>query len=160
MEISHAFCSKIPHCMLTRQNIKFLFIKFVFCLKVLKIVFQVKNNVGAPDTGNMDDWLIAFSRIIQKSCKSVCFAWLENELGLETNNKVLKKSYDNCMIFCCQLLFFFLRYPFFSPFCQELVSLITEKLNGDDTVLQNIRKSGKENLYAELLYFLRFGSLR
>ncbi|XWS47107.1 hypothetical protein CRYUN_Cryun14cG0125100 [Craigia yunnanensis] len=88
-----------------------------------------ENNVGTSDAGNMDDWLIAFSRIIQKSCKSVCFAWLENELGLETNNK-------------------------------ELVSLITEKLNGDDTVLQNIRKSGKENLYAELLYFLRFGSLR
>ncbi|XP_022771427.1 uncharacterized protein LOC111314387 isoform X2 [Durio zibethinus] len=43
---------------------------------------------------------------------------------------------------------------------EELVTLITEKLNGDDTVLQNIRKSGKENLYAELLYFLRFDSLR
>ncbi|KAK6259788.1 putative protein family Ycf55 - like 1 [Theobroma cacao] len=89
----------------------------------------VKNNVGTSDTGNMDDWLIAFSRIIQKSCKPVCFAWLEKELGLESNN-------------------------------MELVSLITEKLNGDDTVLQNIRKSGKENLYAEMLYFLRFGSLR
>jgi hypothetical protein len=33
-------------------------------------------------------------------------------------------------------------------------------LKGDDIVLQNIRKSGKEDLYAELLYFLRFGSLR
>lgn len=43
---------------------------------------------------------------------------------------------------------------------EELVSLITEKLNGDNTVLQNITKSGKKNLYAELLYFLRFGSLR
>ncbi|MBA0715358.1 hypothetical protein Golax_014259, partial [Gossypium laxum] len=42
----------------------------------------------------------------------------------------------------------------------ELVSLITEKLNGDNTILQNITKSGKKNLYAELLYFLRFGSLR
>ncbi|XWS31298.1 hypothetical protein CRYUN_Cryun23aG0065100 [Craigia yunnanensis] len=90
---------------------------------------EVKNNVGAPDTGNMNDWLIAFSRIIEKSCKPVCFAWLEKELGLQTNN-------------------------------MELVTMITEKLNGDDTVLQNIRKSGKENLYAELLYFLRFGSLR
>ncbi|XVF32226.1 hypothetical protein REPUB_Repub17cG0063000 [Reevesia pubescens] len=73
---------------------------------------EVKNNFGTSDIGNMDDWLIAFSRIIQKSSKP------------------------------------------------ELVSLITEKLDGDDTVLQNIRKSGKENLYAELLYFLRFGSLR
>ncbi|XP_022771428.1 uncharacterized protein LOC111314387 isoform X3 [Durio zibethinus] len=90
---------------------------------------EVKNDVGSPDTGNIDDWFIAFSKIIEKSCKPVCFAWLEKELGLETNN-------------------------------MELVTLITEKLNGDDTVLQNIRKSGKENLYAELLYFLRFDSLR
>ncbi|XVE72783.1 hypothetical protein DITRI_Ditri11bG0066300 [Diplodiscus trichospermus] len=90
---------------------------------------EVKNNVGAPGTGKTDDWLVAFSRIIEKSCKPVCFAWLESELEAETNN-------------------------------MELVTLITEKINGDDTVLQNIRKSGKENLYAELLYFLRFGSLR
>ncbi|OMP05172.1 hypothetical protein COLO4_09005 [Corchorus olitorius] len=89
----------------------------------------VKNFSGTYDTGSVDDWLLAFSRIIQKCCKSVCFAWLEKELGPETNN-------------------------------MELVSLITEKLNGDDAVLQNIRKSGKENLYAELLYFLSFGSVR
>ncbi|KAL1143257.1 hypothetical protein V6Z11_A11G149400 [Gossypium hirsutum] len=90
---------------------------------------KVKNNVVTSDTGNIDDWLIAFSRIIQNSCKPACFAWLKKELGLQTNN-------------------------------MELVSLITEKLNGDNTVLQNITKSGKKNLYAELLYFLRFGSLR
>ncbi|TYI00760.1 hypothetical protein ES332_A11G156200v1 [Gossypium tomentosum] len=90
---------------------------------------EVKNNVVTSDTGNIDDWLIAFSRIIQNSCKPACFAWLKKELGLQTNN-------------------------------MELVSLITEKLNGDNTVLQNITKSGKKNLYAELLYFLRFGSLR
>ncbi|XP_012490814.1 uncharacterized protein LOC105803278 isoform X2 [Gossypium raimondii] len=90
---------------------------------------EVKNNVVTSDTGNIDDWLIAFSRIIQNSCKPACFAWLKKELGLQSNN-------------------------------MELVSLITEKLNGDNTVLQNITKSGKKNLYAELLYFLRFGSLR
>ncbi|KAK8565218.1 hypothetical protein V6N12_058788 [Hibiscus sabdariffa] len=89
---------------------------------------EVKKNVGTFDTGNMDDWLTAFSRIIQNSYKPICFAWMKKELGLETNN-------------------------------MELVSLITEKLNGDDTVLQNITKSGTKNLYAELLYFLRFGSL-
>lgn len=38
--------------------------------------------------------------------------------------------------------------------------LIIEKLNGDKTVSQSIRKSGKEGLYAELVYFLRFSSLR
>ncbi|XVE78067.1 hypothetical protein DITRI_Ditri13aG0114500 [Diplodiscus trichospermus] len=43
---------------------------------------------------------------------------------------------------------------------KEYFSLIIEKLNGEGTVLQNIRKSEKENLSAEMLYFLRFGSLR
>ncbi|KAK8688598.1 hypothetical protein V6N13_087355 [Hibiscus sabdariffa] len=90
---------------------------------------EVKKNAGTSDTVNMDDWLIAFSRMIQNSCKLICFSWMKKELGLETND-------------------------------MELVSLITEKLNGDDTVLQNITKSGKKSLYAELLYFLRFGSLR
>uniref|UniRef100_A0A6N2NBP6 Uncharacterized protein n=1 Tax=Salix viminalis TaxID=40686 RepID=A0A6N2NBP6_SALVM len=79
----------------------------------------------------MDDWLTIFPEIIQKSCHPVCMAWLVEELQLEN-----KKS------------------------DKELVSLMIEKLKGDDIVLQNIRKSGKEDLYAELLYFLRFGSLR
>ncbi|GKU86090.1 hypothetical protein SLEP1_g662 [Rubroshorea leprosula] len=43
---------------------------------------------------------------------------------------------------------------------KALVSLMIEKLNGDDTVLRSFQKSGKESLYAELLYFLRYGSLR
>ncbi|KAE8676267.1 hypothetical protein F3Y22_tig00111621pilonHSYRG00410 [Hibiscus syriacus] len=90
---------------------------------------EVKKNGGTSDTVNLDDWLIAFSRMIQNSCKPLCFAWMEKELGLETNN-------------------------------MEFVSLISEKLNGDNTVLQDITKSGKKYLYAELLFFLRFGSLR
>ncbi|OMO88910.1 hypothetical protein CCACVL1_08114 [Corchorus capsularis] len=101
----------------------------IISLAAIYIDCLVKNFSGSFDTGSVDDWLLAFSRIIQKCCKPVCFAWLEKELGPETNN-------------------------------MELVSLITEKLNGDDAVLQNIRKSGKENLYAELLYFLSFGSVR
>ncbi|CAN1190925.1 hypothetical protein LINPERHAP2_LOCUS40786 [Linum perenne] len=35
-----------------------------------------------------------------------------------------------------------------------------EKLRRDDAIFQSIRKSGKEDLYAELLYFLKYGSLR
>ncbi|XP_057985084.1 uncharacterized protein LOC110671825 isoform X4 [Hevea brasiliensis] len=42
---------------------------------------------------------------------------------------------------------------------EALLSLMIQKLKGDETVLQTIRKSGKEDLYAELLYSLRFGSL-
>ncbi|KAL9397699.1 hypothetical protein Peur_011952 [Populus x canadensis] len=92
---------------------------------------EVKNVFADSEAVSMDDWLAIFPEIIQKSCHPVCMAWLVEELQLEN-----KKS------------------------DKELVSLMIEKLKGDDIVLQNIRKSGKEDLYAELLYFLRFGSLR
>ncbi|KAF5726596.1 hypothetical protein HS088_TW22G00276 [Tripterygium wilfordii] len=92
---------------------------------------EVNHFLGDSKNINMDDWLIVFPEIIRKSCLPVCTSWLEKELCLENNN--LDKA---------------------------LPSLMIEKLKGDDTVLQNIRKSGKEVLYAELLYFLRFGSLR
>ncbi|KAK6143996.1 hypothetical protein DH2020_020816 [Rehmannia glutinosa] len=42
----------------------------------------------------------------------------------------------------------------------ELFSLAEKRLNGYDSIIQNIRKSGKEDLYAELVYALRFGSSR
>lgn len=35
-----------------------------------------------------------------------------------------------------------------------------ERLKGDDTILKSIKKLGKEDLYADMLFFLRFGSLR
>ncbi|CAN6684752.1 unnamed protein product [Malus baccata var. baccata] len=61
----------------------------------------------------------------------VCMSWLETELHL-LNSKPTK----------------------------ALVTLMDGKLDGDNTVLQNIRNSGKEDLYAELMCFLSFGSLR
>ncbi|GAV70682.1 DUF3685 domain-containing protein [Cephalotus follicularis] len=92
---------------------------------------KVNSILSNSDIVNMDDWLTGFSEIIQKSCQPVCKAWLESELDLENSNLDM-----------------------------ALVSLLIEKLKGNDTVLQNIRKSGKEDLYAELLYFLRYGALR
>nr|XP_023915009.1 uncharacterized protein LOC112026550 [Quercus suber] len=91
----------------------------------------VTNTSSIPKTAKMEDWLTVFPDIIQRSCQPVCMAWLENVLCLEN-----------------------------STTSKELASLIYEKLKGEDTVLQNIRKSGKGDLYAELLCFLRFGSQR
>ncbi|KAK9282565.1 hypothetical protein L1049_005486 [Liquidambar formosana] len=89
------------------------------------------NNISAnSEIVNMDDRLAIFSEIIQKSRLSVCMTWLEKELCLK-NNKPDK----------------------------ALLSSIFEKLKGDSTILQNIRKSGKEDLYSELLCFLRFNYL-
>lgn len=52
------------------------------------------------------------------------------------------------------------KSPFSFSSLQELVSVLRGKLWGDETVLLNIRKSGKEELYADLLCFLCFGSIR
>ncbi|KAG8641921.1 uncharacterized protein LOC110627367 isoform X2 [Manihot esculenta] len=92
---------------------------------------EVNTIFGDCEDFNLDDWPTVFPEIILKSCNCICMAWLVEELRLE--NKKLDK---------------------------ELLSLIIQKLKGDETVLQTIRKSGKEGLYGELLYFLRFGSLR
>ncbi|XP_047958894.1 uncharacterized protein LOC125204319 isoform X2 [Salvia hispanica] len=43
---------------------------------------------------------------------------------------------------------------------KDLLSLAKSKLNGYDSIVLNIRNSGKEDLYAELIYALKFGSSR
>ncbi|KAK3032145.1 hypothetical protein RJ639_034970 [Escallonia herrerae] len=75
--------------------------------------------------------LNVFSEIIQKSYQSVSTGWLKEELCLRNSN--------------CD---------------KALLSTMVEKLNGYDSILQNIKKLGKEDLYAELICVLRFGSLR
>nr|DAD23898.1 TPA_asm: hypothetical protein HUJ06_025361 [Nelumbo nucifera] len=94
---------------------------------------QLKKEVsyisGNYDVSRRENWLEVSSKIIQTSCLPVCLAWLEEELQLE--NKRAEKA---------------------------IISLLSEKLKGD-TILQNIKKSGKEDLYADLLFFLRFGFL-
>uniref|UniRef100_A0A5B7A9R6 Uncharacterized protein n=1 Tax=Davidia involucrata TaxID=16924 RepID=A0A5B7A9R6_DAVIN len=92
---------------------------------------EVDNISGSSVIVCMDDWLTVFSDIIQKSNQPVCMAWLEKEL-------CFKKSKPD----------------------KALLSLMVEKLKGNDTILQNIRKLGKEDLYADFMCFLTFGFLR
>ncbi|KAM1031776.1 hypothetical protein ACFX2C_035516 [Malus domestica] len=88
-------------------------------------------NISNSGIYKLDECLTDFSDVIRKSCQPVCMSWLETELHL-LNSKPTK----------------------------ALVTLMDGKLDGDNTVLQNIRNSGKEDLYAELMCFLSFGSLR
>ncbi|XP_048138893.1 uncharacterized protein LOC115742466 isoform X2 [Rhodamnia argentea] len=83
------------------------------------------------ENGTVEDWLVLFSEIIQSSSHPVCVAWLDNELSERS-----------------------------SDVKEALFTLMLQKLEGDSTILQNIRRSGKEDLFAELLCFLKFGSLR
>ncbi|RZB52419.1 hypothetical protein D0Y65_048759 [Glycine soja] len=105
-------------------------------LRLLWAVFQqVEEEVNSfsciSRAVGMNDLLGMFSDIIQRSCHSTCTAWLEKEFFL------LKGNAD-----------------------KELASMILVKVKGDITIVQSITRSGKKDLYAELLWYLTFGSLR
>lgn len=92
---------------------------------------EVNNISSISRAVGVDDMFGLFSEIIQRSCHSICAAWLEKEFLL------LKGSDD-----------------------KELASMIIEKVRGDSTIVQSITRSGKKDLYSELLWYLTFGSLR
>lgn len=78
------------------------------------------------------DVLLAVSSEVIKGCiQPVCVKWMEEELVFE-NIEPDKK----------------------------LFSRISAILKGDDTILHIVNRLGKAELYAETLYFLRFGYLR
>ncbi|KAL2336717.1 hypothetical protein Fmac_011163 [Flemingia macrophylla] len=90
------------------------------------------NNVSSISRAvDVDDMFGMFSEIIQRSCYSICAAWLEKEFLL------LEGKTD-----------------------KELASMILEKVGGDSTIVQSITRSGKKDLYSELIWYLTFGSLR
>ncbi|KAG1361509.1 hypothetical protein COCNU_09G009720 [Cocos nucifera] len=78
-----------------------------------------------------DIWLLVALEVIKEATQPVYIKWLEEELTLEIGQPEMK-----------------------------LTDRMLGKLNRDDRILQNISRSGKAELYADLLFFLRFGSLR
>ncbi|XP_022953642.1 uncharacterized protein LOC111456110 isoform X4 [Cucurbita moschata] len=86
------------------------------------------NNLSTATIQNMDDLSIIFSKFIQKSSLPVCMSWLKNELSMKNNDS-----------------------------SKAFLSLMSEKLKAEDNILPGIKKSGKEELYAELMHFLSFG---
>ncbi|PWA51826.1 hypothetical protein CTI12_AA461690 [Artemisia annua] len=91
---------------------------------------EVDNIYRSTSTADLKDLQKVFSEILRRSSLSICIDWLKDELSLR-NKKSIK----------------------------EFPPPLFEKLKGDDSVLQNVKKSGKEDLYTELVYILRFGSL-
>ncbi|OVA01595.1 Uncharacterized protein family Ycf55 [Macleaya cordata] len=90
----------------------------------------VNNISGGYGIIERDDRLAVISKIVQKCSLLVFDTWLEQELSLE------KRKHD-----------------------KEILPAMFKKLEGDNTILQNIKISGKEDLYAEFLFLLRFRSL-
>uniref|UniRef100_A0A1D1ZA61 Ycf55-like protein n=1 Tax=Anthurium amnicola TaxID=1678845 RepID=A0A1D1ZA61_9ARAE len=77
-----------------------------------------------------DFWLSVSCQIIQRMIQPICMEWLEYELSLE------KDKQD-----------------------KELVAKAFKKLWENDSMLQRFKELGKAELYADLLFFLRFGFL-
>ncbi|XP_077227179.1 phosphoglycolate phosphatase isoform X2 [Tasmannia lanceolata] len=92
---------------------------------------EVSNIPGIHEVDSRVGWLGVLSETIRGSIQPVCVRWLEEELCLEN------KKQDT-----------------------PLLTGMFERLKGDDTILLNIKKLGKEDLYADLFFFLRFGALR
>lgn len=81
---------------------------------VLQKIEEEVNNISNSKSLDTYDRLTFFSRVIQKSCQPVCMTWLEREHHLANSN-----------------------------LDEALVPLLRAKLNGDDTVLLNIKNSGQ-----------------
>ncbi|KAL4571918.1 hypothetical protein LXL04_018685 [Taraxacum kok-saghyz] len=92
--------------------------------------FLVDNISRSTSTSDMKNLQKVFSEILQRCSLSISMNWLKEELLL-SNKKSMK----------------------------EFPLRLFEKLKGDDSVLQIVKKSGKEDLYTELLYILRYNSL-
>ncbi|XP_010935976.1 uncharacterized protein [Elaeis guineensis] len=96
---------------------------------------QLQKEVGhisqTQESVSRDIWLLVALEVIKGATQPIYIKWLEEELTLEIGQPEMK-----------------------------LTDRMLGKLNGDDRILQNISRSGKAELYADLLFFLRFGSLR
>nr|VDC68262.1 unnamed protein product [Brassica rapa] len=93
------------------------------------------------NTTNSDEWIVSFTNIVGKAYQGACTAWLKRELCME--NTEVSGSYINL-----------------SHDVQAITPLLNKMLNAKDAIFDKIRKSGKEDLFADFLYFHRFGSSR
>ncbi|CAH8359504.1 unnamed protein product [Eruca vesicaria subsp. sativa] len=82
------------------------------------------------NTINSDEWKVSFNDIVSEAYQGACTAWLKKELCVEDTDS------DK----------------------EAMTPLLIKMLNEKETIFDKIRKSGKEDLFAEFLYFYKFGS--
>ncbi|KAF8105621.1 hypothetical protein N665_0157s0189 [Sinapis alba] len=83
------------------------------------------------NTANSDELIVSFTDIVCKAYQRACTAWLERELSVENTDSD-----------------------------KAITPLLIKMRNEKDAIFDKIRKSGKEELFADFLYFHRFGSSR
>ncbi|KAL0914843.1 hypothetical protein M5K25_015228 [Dendrobium thyrsiflorum] len=91
----------------------------------------VRDIHSSHEAVNRGAWLGVVSEIIKAIVTQIFTKWLEKELSLVAGGRNM------------------------NPVVQ-----LSEKLKGNDVILNNIKRSGKTELYADILFFLRFDSLR
>ncbi|KAI0501762.1 hypothetical protein KFK09_016707 [Dendrobium nobile] len=91
---------------------------------------EVSNIHSSHEAVNRGAWLVVVSEIFKAIVTQILTKWLEQELSLGAGGRNM------------------------NPVVQ-----LSEKLKGNDVVLNNIKRSGKTELYADILFFLRFDSL-
>lgn len=149
---------------------------------MLCVGFQVTDVLGNSSTLQMVEPQVEFSQIIQKSCEHLCIDWLKEELSLKSSNTdvVLSKLANLsshcaanrllCVITIIEVMIKIsdllvatsLKVNFCFPLSisQGRLSVLGDKLNVYDSIIQSIEILGKKDLYADLIGILRFGSLR
>ncbi|CAH2044712.1 unnamed protein product [Thlaspi arvense] len=78
---------------------------------------------------NSEEWMVSFTDIVREAYQGACTAWLKKELRVENTDSD-----------------------------KAITPLLIKMLNEKDAIFDKIRKSGKEDLFAEFLYFHKFGS--
>ncbi|XP_031501505.1 uncharacterized protein LOC116265131 [Nymphaea colorata] len=92
---------------------------------------EVQSISGNSGTVNREEWLVVISRMMRASVQPICTTWLTKE------SSVRKKMHN-----------------------PDALERIFQGQEDDGSILSSIRKTGKEELYADMLFLLRFGSVR
>lgn len=103
----------------------------LLCIALQHLHKEVMNISPIHGDGSRDEWLAVTSQLVQESVQPICAEWLAGELFMQ-NKKQNKELNDRIF-----------------------ASLVGRK----DLILQKIKRLEKENLYADLFFFLRFGFL-
>ncbi|XP_020583918.1 uncharacterized protein LOC110027006 isoform X2 [Phalaenopsis equestris] len=102
---------------------------------LMRLQKEVSDIHSSREAFNGGAWLAGVSEIFKEIVIQILFKWLEQELSLGAAGYNMK-------------------------FSQNPVIQLTEKLKGNDVILNNIKRSGKTEIYADLIFFLKFDSLR
>ncbi|KAG0447056.1 hypothetical protein HPP92_028503 [Vanilla planifolia] len=91
---------------------------------------EVNEIISSHEVFSQGTWMAVVSQVLQRVVSPTCIKWLEEEFFLDDTS------------------------------CNMNVFQLSKKLMGNDVILNNVKRLGKSELYADLLFFLRFDAVR